>query len=62
MNVLYIIVPLALLLGGFFVGLFFYAVFQGQYDELTSHANRILINDITDELPNKRNENHEQND
>ncbi len=46
MNVLYFVIPLALLLGLFFVGAFLYSIYKGQYDEIDSHAQRMLLNDL----------------
>lgn len=45
MSVLLYLIPLALLLG--FIGLiaFFWAMRQGQFDDLEGDANRILIDD-----------------
>ncbi|MFZ4713189.1 MAG: cbb3-type cytochrome oxidase assembly protein CcoS [Bacteriovoracaceae bacterium] len=45
MNVLYFIIPLALLLGLFFVFSFIMAILKGQFENLDSAATRILIDD-----------------
>lgn len=47
MNVLYFIIPLALLISLLFIMLFFWAVSLGQYDDLDSPAYKILLDDIT---------------
>lgn len=43
MSIVYLLVPLALLLGGAFVGAFIWVVKSGQYDELETPAHRILL-------------------
>ena len=45
MNIIYFMVPVALLLGGLFVGGFIWMVRSGQYDDLETPAIRILNND-----------------
>jgi cbb3-type cytochrome oxidase maturation protein len=45
MNVLYFIIPMALILGLFFLITFIFAIKKGQYDDLEGSANRILIDD-----------------
>jgi cbb3-type cytochrome oxidase maturation protein len=47
MTVLYILVPFAMLLGGFFLGAFLWAARKGQFDDLVSPAHRILIDEET---------------
>jgi len=49
MNVLYLLIPLALLLLGLAVWAFFWAVGSGQFDDLDTPAVRILMDD--DEKP-----------
>ena len=49
MNVLYLLLPLALLLAGSAVAVFVWAVKNGQFDDLETPAVRILHDD--DELP-----------
>lgn len=44
MNILYIMIPLALLLGGGFVAAFIWAINRGQFDDLETPAHRILQN------------------
>lgn len=45
MTILYILIPLALMLLVVFVGAFFWAVGNGQFDDLDSPAYRILMDD-----------------
>ena len=45
MNVLFYLIPAALLLGGLGLGAFFWALRSGQLDDLDGAAQRILIDD-----------------
>lgn len=45
MNIINLLLPLALILGLFFVALFIWATFKGQYDDLDTPARRILLDD-----------------
>ena len=49
MNILLLAIPLALGLGAFFVISFFWAVKQGDFDDLETPAHRILFNDNDDQ-------------
>ncbi len=55
MNILYLLIPLALLILGAAVWAFFWAVGSGQFDDLDTPAMRILLDDDekppTDEQP-----------
>ena len=53
MEVIYGLLPGMLLLGLLGVGMFFWAVRSGQYDDMDGAANRILMDDepIVDEKP-----------
>jgi cbb3-type cytochrome oxidase maturation protein len=42
MNAILFLIPLALLLGAFFVGMFVWAAHQGQFDDLEDPPERIL--------------------
>lgn len=53
MNILFLMIPMALLLGVIFVGIFFWAVSHGQLDDLETPAHRIL-NDNERQLKNER--------
>lgn len=46
MEVLIVLIPLALLLGGLFIGACLWAIIGGQYDDLDTPAQRILIDDL----------------
>jgi cbb3-type cytochrome oxidase maturation protein len=48
MNILFLLIPMALMLGGLFLYSFFWAVSDGQLDDLETPAHRIL--DHKDEL------------
>jgi cbb3-type cytochrome oxidase maturation protein len=45
MNILYLLIPLGLVLLAFSVWAFFWAVRQGQFDDLDSPAMHILLDD-----------------
>jgi len=45
MNILYLLIPLALLLLGAAVWVFFWAVGSGQFDDLDTPAMRIIMDD-----------------
>ena len=45
MNILYLLIPLALLLLGLAVWVFFWAVGSGQFDDLDTPAMRIVMDD-----------------
>jgi len=47
MNILYLLIPLALLLLGVAVWIFFWAVGSGQFDDLDTPAMRIVMDDDT---------------
>jgi cbb3-type cytochrome oxidase maturation protein len=55
MNILSLLIPLALGLGLFFVGLFIWATRSGQWDDLDTPAQRMLI-DAEDHLINNNTE------
>ena len=69
MNIIYILIPLALLLGIFFVASFIWATSKGQFDDLDTPAARILFDDEENnndknedqviDLPNKKGKKHE---
>lgn len=42
MNILFLMIPMALMLGIVFVGIFFWAASSGQLDDLETPAHRIL--------------------
>ena len=45
MNILYVLIPLALLLLGLAVWAFFWAVGSGQFDDLDTPAVRVVMDD-----------------
>jgi cbb3-type cytochrome oxidase maturation protein len=45
MSAIYILIPIAIVLVGFAIWLFFWAVDSGQYDDLDSPAHSILFDD-----------------
>lgn len=47
MSVLYILVPVALVLSGGAVAFFWWAAHRGQFDDLSTPAVRILLDDPT---------------
>ena len=47
MNILYLLIPLALLLLGLAVWAFFWAVGAGQFDDLDTPAMRVVMDDDT---------------
>jgi cbb3-type cytochrome oxidase maturation protein len=48
MSVIYIVLPLALVLGGAALGAFLWAVRRGQFDDLDTPAVRIALEDDVD--------------
>ncbi|MCB9063036.1 MAG: cbb3-type cytochrome oxidase assembly protein CcoS [Halobacteriovoraceae bacterium] len=52
MNIVYFLIPIALLLGALFVGAFIWATKTGQYEDLDTPSHRILLDDdnINDNL------------
>ena len=53
MNVLVFLIPVALFLGGAGLVLFFWAMRDGQFEDLDGAANRILIDDEEDDRTSK---------
>lgn len=45
MEIVYFLIPMALLLGLAFLASFIYAVKKGQFDDLETPAHRMLLND-----------------
>jgi len=54
MNILYVLIPLALILLGVAVWAFFWAVGSGQFDDLDTPAVRVIMDD--DEKPPENSE------
>lgn len=54
MNVIYFLIPLAMLLLAFGVAAFLWAVKSGQFDDLDREAYRILFDEDEDQKPKKK--------
>jgi cbb3-type cytochrome oxidase maturation protein len=54
MNILYLLIPLGLVLLGFAIWAFMWAVRSGQFDDLEGPAHRILMDDDDPRIPAKR--------
>lgn len=52
MEIMTILLPLALLLGGFFIFAFIWSTRKGQYDDLETPRFRMLLDDIKIAKPN----------
>lgn len=61
MEVIYGLIPLMIILGLAMVVIFFWAVRNGQYDDLEGDANRILMDDDDPNLPKNKNQNDQRN-
>ncbi|MCP1364524.1 cbb3-type cytochrome oxidase assembly protein CcoS, partial [Halomonas sp. BBD48] len=51
MSILYLLIPLSLILLGFAIWAFFWAVKSGQFDDLEGPAHRILFDEDDNDLP-----------
>ncbi len=58
MNILYLLVPIALIGIAIAIKLLFWAINNGQYDDLDTEGQRILFDD--DDLSPKKNERNDQ--
>lgn len=54
MNILWLLIPLALVLLGVFVALFFWAARDGQFDDLDSPAISVVLDDDRAPRPDNR--------
>jgi cbb3-type cytochrome oxidase maturation protein len=54
MNVIYLLLPLALILVLIFVGFYLWAAKRGQFDDLESPSQRILVDDHKKNNTNKK--------
>ena len=52
MESLYLLIPLSLIFIGIAIGIFFWAVKSGQYDDLEREGERILFDDDDDKTTN----------
>lgn len=57
MEAIYLLIPLALVLFGIFVWLFFWAVKHNQFEDLDREANRILFDEDSAKIPDKSRDN-----
>lgn len=48
MNILIYLIPIALLLGGLWLGAFLWSLKNGQYEDMDGAANRIFLSDDDD--------------
>ncbi len=62
MEAIRILIPLALGLGVFFVGLFIWSTKSGQYDDLDTPSKRILLDDEEINTNNNNRLTHERKD
>ncbi len=51
MEIIYLLIPVAIILVAFATWAFFYSVNSGQFDDLESPAHRILYDDDEDMIP-----------
>ena len=51
MGAIYLLIPLAILIIAVAIGLFFWAVDNGQFEDLDKEAHRILFDDDKDKIP-----------
>ena len=51
MNIVYLLIPIAIILVSVATWAFFYSVKNGQFDDLESPAHRILFDDDDDMIP-----------
>ncbi len=56
MEVVIMLIPLALLLAGFFIGSFIWMTKKGQYDDLDTPAMKMLLEDTTQKIINQTQE------
>lgn len=51
MDIIYLLIPIAIILASVAIWAFFWSVKQGQFDDLESPAHRILFDDDEDLIP-----------
>ena len=56
MNIIYLLIPLALVLAGIIIWVFFWAVKSDQFEDLEGPAHRILMDDDDTSQKNKKND------
>jgi len=57
MEIIFLLIPLAIILAGFAIWAFFWSVNSGQYDDLESPAHSILFDDDDDMIPSDAKQN-----
>ena len=62
MNILYLLIPIALLFLAVAIGAFFWAVRSGQFDDMEGPAHRILMDDDDPRIPGKKQEKSQQDE
>jgi len=60
MEILYLLVPLAMLIVALMVVIFFWAVRSGQFDDLEGPAHRIIMDDDRPEVSKKKTQDEEK--
>lgn len=56
MNIIYLLIPLALVLAGIIIWIFFWAVKSDQFEDLEGPAHRILMDDDDTTQKSKKND------
>lgn len=54
MNILYLLIPLSLVLLGFAIWAFIWAIRSGQFDDMEGPAHRILMDDDDPRVPHQK--------
>jgi len=62
MNILYLLIPIGLVILGFAVWVFIWAVRSGQYEDLEGPAYRILMDDDDPLIPGNQNKHNQSAD
>lgn len=62
MNILYLLIPLSLVLLGFAIWAFIWAIRSGQFDDMEGPAHRILMDDDDPRVPHQKPDVRQEND
>ena len=62
MNILYLLIPLSLVLLGFAIWAFIWAIRSGQFDDMEGPAHRILMDDDDPRVPGRNRSQRQKND
>ena len=62
MNILYLLIPLSLVLLGFAIWAFIWAIRSGQFDDMEGPAHRILMDDDDPRVPRPKGAERRKND